>query len=145
MALVLGAGSVAHWLRYSWIEAQGMGPLCTQQPQTWPCVPRQWVIELFLHQRLGWASVVVGVAAWVVAWMMMLRKTPRERLSFAALLVQVLGTIGAGLGAAGLVLYNADLSALGVVLGLMAVARASGLVQAEVRATTTAAIDSSRA
>ncbi|MDT3670276.1 MAG: hypothetical protein ROZ37_08065 [Aromatoleum sp.] len=77
--------------------ADGIGGLCAAK----------WLlVQSFLHQRLGWLSFVLGLAAFA---------TRRRGLAWA----------GWGSGIAGLVLYSFDPAAIGALLSLLVLARAA--------------------
>lgn len=68
------------------------------------CIAKWMLVQSFLHQRLGWASLAFGVAAFVS------RKRP-------------LAWTGWAFGIAGLVLYGFDYAAVGALLSLLVLVR----------------------
>ena len=92
----LGWAAAAYAARLLWVEAQGLAVACQVQGSDWPCPARQAVIEAFLNHRL---STIAGALA-VLAWL-----APR-------VLQRPAGWAGLGVAACGLVLYDADRSAL---------------------------------
>lgn len=106
-ALAVGAGFA---IRFLAIEVHEIGQICDPGTGPWWCVPRQAAVQAFLIGRLGVGAL--GVAA---------------LLAGIGALVQggrVAILIATALGGLGCVLYNADLAALGLVLALIAAARA---------------------
>ena len=79
------------------VSADGIGGLCAAK----------WLlVQSFLHERLGWLSLVLGLAAFA---------TRRRGLAWA-------GWVS---GIAGLVLYSFDPAAVGALLSLLVLARAA--------------------
>lgn len=85
-----------------WLPAECGGSLA-EGVQGW-CGAKWALIQSFVHQRLGWVSLVAGVLAFVT----------RSRL---------LALCGWLIGIAGLVLYSFDYAAVGAVLSLLVLAR----------------------
>ncbi|MFP5407191.1 MAG: hypothetical protein ACLGHY_12930, partial [Gammaproteobacteria bacterium] len=77
---------------------------CDPQPWQGWCAGRTAVIMGFLHQRIGWLALALGVLAFL---------TSRRSLGQLALIV----------GAVGLVLYSYEPSAIGALLGALALVR----------------------
>ena len=99
---------VAMSVRYGLIESEVYLGTCAglaQDDSTRMCGVRSLIVQLFLHQRLGWLSLACGFAAVIL----------RRR---------ALAWLGWGSGLAGLVLYNFDLAAVGGLLSLLMLARA---------------------
>lgn len=95
---------LAFALRYAWIEPAHLGHLCNSDAGPWWCVPRQALIEAFMHNALGYAAVIAAVPA-------------------VLLRARRLALVAACLGAAGLVLYCHDWSAVGFTLGVLTLVR----------------------
>jgi hypothetical protein len=91
-------------LRFLLIEPHEIGHLCLQDGAPWWCAVRDSLATAFRSQAFGWLSLAAGLWAW---W----RSDPRW--AAAAMLV----------GAAGLMFYNTDLAAPGVLLGVIALAK----------------------
>lgn len=87
------------------IEPRAAGFACLESAAPWWCAPREAVIRIAQTGVLGWLSLGAGVLA-----LLLRRPWP--------------GAIALLSGAAGLALYDAGTSAVGVVLGLIAVSRA---------------------
>jgi hypothetical protein len=106
--LVLAAviGAIAFALRTFAIEPASIAHACDPAPWHGTCAARTALMRSFVHQEIGWAALVVGVLATVL----------RGRRTAAAAL---------GLGAAGLVLYSYEPAAVGALLGLLVLVRAS--------------------
>ena len=99
--LALGAALV---LRYGWIEPAAYGHACSESSAPWWCLPRQAVIALIWTNALGVLSV--AAAAWA-AWV---KSRPAAIVAMAA-------------GAAGLILYCYEWSAVGFLGGLLVFVR----------------------
>lgn len=102
--VVLG---IALWLRYGVLEA-GVLPGNCGIPfgdgfYGW-CAAKWLLVESFLHQRLGWLSLVLGAMAFALR---------RRSLAWG-------GWIS---GLAGLILYNFDFAAVGALLALLVLVR----------------------
>jgi hypothetical protein len=99
IALVVAVG-----VRYAIIEPVGLAHLCGAPGAPWWCAPRALAAAALDAGALGFGSLAAGVLAIFT------------RLSGWAL-------AGACLGAAGLVLYAAATGAVGLLLGLLVLAR----------------------
>lgn len=121
-SLVLLAAAVALTLaaamafRLGVIEPRAAGFACLESAAPWWCAPREAVIRLAQTGVLGWLSLGAGALA-----LLLRRPWP--------------GVIALLSGAAGLALYDAGTSAVGVVLGLIAVSRAGATKPAPPAAT----------
>lgn len=104
------------WLaRHLVVEPAAYAHACDPSPWAGWCAARTAIIRTFVHQEIGWLALAAGIAATV--W----RRRWLARVALAA-------------GAAGLVLYSFEPSAVGALLGALVLARASG--QAEHAANT---------
>jgi hypothetical protein len=91
---------VRHWV----VEPAAVAHFCDPQPwQSW-CAARTALIMGFVHQRIGWLALGFGVLAFA---------TSRRSLGQLALVT----------GALGLVLYSYEPSAIGALLGALALVR----------------------
>lgn len=104
-------------VRYLMIEPRDVGAACQAGLGPWWCPMRQALVALFLNNVIGLAALVLAVLAHVVSG--------RSTLAHASAVVAV------GLGAVGLVLYNAGLGAPAFLLGLMRVVRLDRMVRTE--------------
>lgn len=116
LVAVAASGVLASWARHQWVEAQGLAARCAQEPERWPCGPRQAVIELFLDHKLGHAAMALGALALAGAW-------HASSTGRAGRLLMAVSGAGACCAVAGLTLYDADRSALGFVLSALAFSR----------------------
>jgi len=91
-------------LRFLLIEPHDIGHLCLQTDAPWWCAVRGGIAAAFRSQAFGGLSLACGLWAWF-----------RGDARFAAAAMVV--------GAAGLMLYNTDLAAPGVLLGIIALAQ----------------------
>ena len=105
IASVMGLAMAA---RYGLIEPAEVAHLCDSGAGPWWCGVRRLVILSFAHHALGHGALIVGLVATLLR---------RRLLALAAAL----------LGAAGLVLYEFDFSAVGFLLGVLALARGGNL------------------
>ena len=105
-AAALGA---AFLLRYGALEA-GVFPLDCVGSATGPfdglCAAKWVLLQSFMHERLGWLSLVLGLAAFA---------TRRSGVAWGGWVT----------GIAGLVLYSFDPAAVGALLSLLVLARAA--------------------
>jgi len=104
------------WLaRHLVVEPAAYAHACDPSPWAGWCAARTAIIRTFVHQEIGWLALAAGIGAtvWRRRWM--------ARLALAA-------------GAAGLVLYSFEPSAVGALLGALVLARGNG--QAEHAANT---------
>jgi Fe2+ transport system protein B len=98
---------VAAAVRYGFIEREDLGLLCQSATPPWWCGARLLVIQAFLHDVFGLASVALAAFA---AW---------RRSAAAAILAAAIGTVG-------MVLYGFTLSGVGVLGGALVLARLQG-------------------
>ncbi|WP_085317898.1 hypothetical protein [Derxia lacustris] len=104
LAVVAAAVAAALAVRYGLMQNDELAVACARQAEGLACDARAAFPQLFMENRLGWLALAAGVLAFVFG---------RPGL----------GWIAVTLGAAGLVLYCYDLSAVGAVLGGVAVLR----------------------
>ena len=99
VALALAAAA-RHWL----IEPAGVSARCDAGAADGWCLMRAWTIQLFVHQRIGWLALGLGLIAQVTRWR---------------------GVVCVALFAAcaGLVLYTAEWCAPAALLALLALVR----------------------
>ena len=106
-ATVVVAYAVAAAVRYGLIEREDLGLLCQgASPPSW-CGLRLLIIQAFLHDVFGLASVALAAFA---AW---------RRSAVAAVLAVAIGTVG-------MVLYGFTWSGIGVLGGALVLARLRG-------------------
>ena len=94
----------AREVRYGLVERGDLGPICDAAGPPWWCTVRVVVIQAFLHDAFGLASVACAALA---LWR-------RSRLLAYAAVAS---------GVVGMVLYNFTWAGLGVVAGAMILAR----------------------
>jgi hypothetical protein len=110
LLLALAGALLAFWARQALIEPDAIGAACADATAPWWCVPRHGLVMLFHLRLLGGAALALSVLA---AGAAMLGRAHRD-LAFAAL----------ACAGAGLVLYNASLSAPAALLaGLLLAGR----------------------
>ena len=107
-AWTVGLLAAALAARYLFIESHWIGQTCEAEGAPLWCWPRYLIVQGFRFQIYGLLSVVAAL------WSYMLGGRRAAALAIAT-------------GAAGLVLYNAELAALGFLLGLIRFARAGTL------------------
>jgi hypothetical protein len=90
----------AAFVRHTWIEAMDVAAPCDAGAGDMVCLLRAWIIQAFVHQRLGWAALGLAALAFVF------------KSSWAA---------GAALflACSGLVLYSTELSAPAALLAAL--------------------------
>lgn len=98
------AFSLAAGARYLLIEPAHITFLCDGGSREAWCEVRSWIIQAFVHQRIGWAALAIAAAALVTGW-----------LSMASIALFV--------SCAGLILYTTELCAPAALLALIALVR----------------------
>lgn len=96
---ILATFALATVARHAFIEPEAYGRICEANGAWW-CPLRQAIIATFAHQGLGWVALCTGIAAFILN---------RSSLAMVATLT----------GAAGLVLYCYEFSAVGFTLGVL--------------------------
>jgi hypothetical protein len=105
LALAFGlAVGLAYWLRFALVENEAVVLSCAERGEQLRCLVRETAIFTFHHLALGGLALAGGVLAlaWSRLWTLLLALVP---------------------AAFGLVLYNVELAAGGVMLALFAIAR----------------------
>ncbi len=98
------AFSLAAGARYMLIEPAHITFQCDGGSREPWCTVRSWIIQVFVHQRIGWAALALASAALITGW-----------LWLAALALFV--------SCAGLILYTTELCAPAALLALIVVVR----------------------
>jgi len=112
IALILGvcvtvaSVAAAYWARYALVEVDGLEAYCAQAAREFRCTLRMAVIAAFQQHRLGGAAILLAALAF---W--------TRRGSLALLALAVAGT--------GLVLYDADVSAVAWIAAALTLQRAA--------------------
>lgn len=101
------AYAMAAVVRFGFIEREDLGLFCQSAAPPWWCGVRLVVIQAFLHDVFGLASVALAALA---AW---------RRSTVAAILAVAIGTVG-------MVLYGFTWSGVGVLGGALVLARLQG-------------------
>jgi len=106
--VIIGVGC-ALWARYRLVEVDGLEALCASVDSL-RCSSRHAVIAAFQQHRLGGTALILAAVAWGLGlWG---AGAPRRGARRASALL----TLGAlGIAGAGLVLYDADVSAVALV------------------------------
>jgi hypothetical protein len=99
-------GAIAWALRTFAIEPASIAHACDPAPWHGACAARTALLRGFVNQEIGWVAFAVGAFATVL-------RGPR------------MATAALALAAAGLVLYSVEPAAVGALLGLMVLVRAS--------------------
>lgn len=101
VALWCGAAlSAAAYARFSWVEAHAVAAHCDAGAASMLCTVRAWIIQAFVHQRIGWAALALAAAAYLL------------RSPWAA-------AAGLFLACSGMVLYATELSAPAALLAAL--------------------------
>lgn len=98
-ALALAAAA-----RFYLIEPADMRHLCDGGASEARCLIRAWIIQSFVHERIGWVALTIACIATLTQWR-----------SFA--------TAALFLACAGLILYTTELCALAALLSVMVLTR----------------------
>lgn len=104
LAAVVALAALA--LRALAIEPAAIAHACDPAPWQGACAARTALLRTFVHQEIGWFAFAAGTVATVL-------RVPR------------LATVALAAGAAGLVLYSFEPAAVGALLGLLVLVRAS--------------------
>jgi hypothetical protein len=105
MVLICAAGlGLAALARHRLIEPADMTTYCDSGAGGALCVLRAWIIQAFVHQRIGWFTLALAVLATATAWR-----------SLAALALFT--------ACAGMVLYTTELCAPAALLALLVFVR----------------------
>jgi hypothetical protein len=104
LAAVVALAALA--LRTLAIEPPAIAHVCDPAPWQGACAARTMLLRTFAHQEIGWLAFAAGAVATAL-------RAPR------------LATFALAAGAAGLVLYSYEPAAVGALLGLLVLARAS--------------------
>jgi hypothetical protein len=96
----------AAFVRYEWIESSQVAAPCDSGITSVLCTVRSWIVQAFVHQRLGWAALGFAATAYTfkVTWV----------AGFALFLA-----------CCGLVLYSTELSAPAALLAALVFAKDS--------------------
>ena len=98
------AFSLAAAARYLLIEPAHITYLCDSGSREAWCSMRSWIIQAFVHQRMGWVALALASAALLTGWLWI--------AAFALFI-----------SCAGLILYTTELCAPAVLLALIVVVR----------------------
>jgi hypothetical protein len=101
---MLLAFGLALLLRHRVVEPTSIAYVCDPRPWEGWCAARSLLVMSFMHQRIGWLALAVGIVAFASG------RPGFARLALAA-------------GAAGLVLYSYEPSAIGALLGGLVLVR----------------------
>ncbi len=96
--------SLASGARYQLIEPAHLTYLCDGGSREAWCTVRSWIIQAFVHQRIGWVALGIAALAFLTGW--------RPMAGMALFLAS-----------AGLVLYTTELSAPAALLALLVFVR----------------------
>lgn len=55
---------MATYVRFSWVEAHDVAARCDAGATGVVCTLRAWVIQAFIHQRLGWTALGLAAVAY---------------------------------------------------------------------------------
>ena len=102
--LIAAAGGVAAAVRFLFIEPAAIGETCEAQAALWWCSLRLVLVQGFLHHIYGWTAVAIAIASlvWRRPW---------------------LAVLAAALGAFAMVLYDVELGAFALLVGILREAR----------------------
>ena len=109
--LCIAAAAIAYGIRYGFVEPEAMGAAC-ERTHPWWCPIRTGFIMFTQWRGFGWLALALVAAALIA--LLADRRAACRRIAVAALIA----------GGAGLILYNASLSAVAVVLAMLCLIRA---------------------
>ena len=118
-ALFVSALLLALAARYLLIEPPAIATACSSAPGQGWCPLRSLLVASFQFKQPGWAALVCGAIAWLVAPGKGGQSVPLSRTRIGSLF----SLTALGLGAIGLVLYAFDPAAVGALLGVVALCR----------------------
>ena len=98
------AFSLAAAARYLLIEPSRITFQCDGGSREAWCTVRSWIIQAFVHQRIGWVALAFATVALLTGWLWM-------------------ASIALFVSCAGLILYTTELCAPAALLALIAVVR----------------------
>jgi hypothetical protein len=104
LLVIISALLLATWARYRLIEPAHVTFFCDGGAQDVKCMIRSWIIQAFVHQRLGWVALVLALLAW-----------PTRSNWIAAIALFI--------ACAGLILYTTELCAPAALLALIVIVR----------------------
>ena len=104
VVICLTAFTLAAAARYGLVEPAEMRATCDGGAQSSLCTLRSWIIQVFVHQRIGWFALALAVLAFVGGW-----RSAAALALFAA--------------CTGLVLYTTEVSAPAALLAGLVFAR----------------------
>lgn len=104
LCVCAGAFALASAARYRLIEPADITAHCDSGGQEAWCMLRFWIIQAFVHQRIGWAALGLALVAVLTSWRI---------VAGAALFT----------ACAGLILYITELSAPAALLALLVFVR----------------------
>jgi hypothetical protein len=58
---------LAAYVRFAWIESSIVAAPCDAGTNSIVCTVRTWIIQAFVHERLGWAALALAALAFAVA------------------------------------------------------------------------------
>lgn len=98
-------------IRLLLVEPDEVARSCVAQAGQWFCPMRDFVVQGFVHKWYGTVSLIAAVLAWLGGW------------AVCAVLAMITGM-------AGVVLYDFDMAALGLLLGALLLMRHASREQA---------------
>lgn len=117
----IAIGGIFAWGRFALVEPAPMIAACEGSAMQGICFWRQIIVEVFVHQRVGWMAVAAGLLSTVLRW-------------------SWLASVAVAAGVVALLLYTAELGAIGLLLGLLVLFRnAAGASVARASETTVTA------
>lgn len=95
---------LAALVRHRWIEPADVTAYCDGGAGSAFCILRAWIIQAFVHQRIGWCALALAVLATVTAW-------------------RSVATLALFAACAGMVLYTTELCAPAALLAMLVFVR----------------------
>ncbi len=110
ICVALALLALAYTVRYKIIEPETVRALCEANPGAWQCQLKMGLVHLFQFNRLGWAALILGVAAFA---------SSQRSLAWAGWVCGLLATV----------FYCYDMGAAGALLSLIALSRQPKMMQ----------------
>jgi len=115
-------------MRHQWVQAPGLGLWCESHPLESPCPWRELVIQAFVDHRLSSVGLTLAALCWGLlgAWRLLSKRataahpTPGAGWAATGAAIAAAAWLGLVVSCLGLVLYDAERSAMAALLCALA-------------------------